>query len=228
MPSAIACGLCGRASAPPRPATRRYCDACRAAAAREVASLHRVKCGKRGRAFRTPNRSVRYCSDACRQRGYAASGSRSGLRGPPRGGTAECRRCGRAFDAPNRVVLYCSDACRAGGLRARRREYMRRCLSDPGKRIHQAARIGAMQARRRAEAARERERRVRCGACGTEFATAMRNAMYCSGTCRKQAVALRGRRRRRGLAGPRRRPSAAHARREFEPGRGGSRLRICC
>ena len=193
--------------------------------------MHRVRCRMCGRAFQTPNRSYRYCSDACRRAGRRAAHGRGSARPrmvpKPSGGKAECRMCGRPFTAPTRTVRYCSDACRADGGRARGREGVRRCLADPKRRALQAARVGAVQARRRAAAAEGRTRRVQCGVCERGFATPRLDAVHCSGPCRKNAAAARGR-RRRVLAGT---PEAAKCRvcsAQFEPGHGGGTLGVLC
>ena len=247
----VKCGECGGAFQTPIRSVRYCSDACRQRgyAARGNRSRLRLpphawtaECRECGRAFRTPNRAIRYCSEPCRGKGYARHGrapppplSRQGprpSRAPaPASVECKCRECGRPFmtdRGPGKPRVYCSAACRADGLRARAREGMRRYLSDPRKRALQAARVGAIQARRRAEAARKRERRVQCGSCGAEFATTIRNALYCSAPCRKKAAVLRGRAHRRS---PAELPATAKCRvcsAEFEPGHGNGRLRLYC
>ena len=235
------CRACGKAFRTPSRAVRYCSDACRQrgyAASRNTAGPLRphdgtAECRACGKTFRTPSRAIRYCSEPCREEGYARGGNASILRRPrpaPAAKAARCRVCGRSFETgggPGKPRVYCSAACRAEGERIKNREAMRRYLADPKKRALHAARVSAAHSRRRAAAARERERRAPCGVCGREFTTVYRNALYCSNPCRKRASAEQGR-RRRVLAGS---PATARCRAcsaEFEPGHGGGRMKVYC
>ena len=202
MQKAIACRLCGRGLEASLPDMRRYCDPCRERAAKEAsARTHRVQCKECGGTFQTPRRTVRYCSAACRKKGYKARRGQAGS-GRARDGMIECRECGGPLVAgvgPGTRV-YCSAACRAEGKRTWMRNYMRRYLADPKKSALHSARADAAQARRRAAAARDRARRMRCRMCGGKFSTPRGGVRYCSDPCREKGRRLvreAGERRRR-------------------------------